>query len=50
MDHLETLYDLDQEIIPAITDHHQVDLVRVSMCNDDDDFIGMLFNNILSYI
>jgi ferrochelatase len=42
MDHLETLYDLDQEIIPAITGRHQVDLVRITMCNDDDDFIAAL--------
>ena len=50
MNHLETLYDLDQEIILAITNRQQVDLARVTMCNDDDDFISMLFNNILSYI
>ena len=42
MDHLETLYDLDQEIIPAITGRHQVDLARITMCNDDDDFIAAL--------
>lgn len=50
MDHLETLYDLDQEIIPAITSQQQVNLIRITMCNDDDDFISMLFNNISSYI
>ncbi|MCD6150956.1 MAG: ferrochelatase [Deltaproteobacteria bacterium] len=50
MDHLETLYDIDQEIIPAVVDRRQIDLVRVTMCNDDDDFIRMLFNNISSYI
>jgi ferrochelatase len=50
MDHLETLYDIDQEIIPAITSQHQVNLIRITMCNDGDDFISMLFNNISSYI
>ena len=50
MDHLETLYDIDQEIIPAITNRHQINLVRITMCNDNDDFIRMLFNDILSYI
>ncbi len=50
MNHLETLYDIDQEIIPAITNQHQVNLVRITMCNDDDDFISMLFNNISAYI
>jgi ferrochelatase len=50
MDHLETLYDIDQEIIPAITSQHQVNLVRITMCNDDDDFISMLFNDISTYI
>ncbi|MEA2109605.1 MAG: ferrochelatase, partial [Pseudomonadota bacterium] len=49
MDHLETLYDIDQEIIPAITSRHQVNLVRITMCNDDDDFISMLFNDISFY-
>lgn len=46
MDHLETLYDLDREIIPAITGRYQVDLIRVSMCNDDDDFIAMMVDHI----
>lgn len=46
MDHLETLYDIDQEIIPAVTSRHQVNLVRITMCNDDDDFISMLFKDI----
>ena len=49
MDHLETLYDIDQEIIPTVTSRHQVNLVRITMCNDDDDFISMLFNNISFY-
>ncbi|MBN2333111.1 MAG: ferrochelatase [Deltaproteobacteria bacterium] len=42
MDHMETLYDLDQEIIPAITGRHDVEISRIAMCNDDDDFIAML--------
>jgi len=50
MDHLETLYDLDHEIIPTITSQHQVKLVRITMCNDDSDFSRMLFNDISSYI
>ena len=49
MDHLETLYDLDQEIIPAITGRHQVDLVRITMCNDDDDFIAALAGGISEF-
>ena len=50
MDHLETLYDLDQEIIPAITGRHQVNLVRIAMCNDDDDFIAMMAGCISNFI
>lgn len=49
MDHLETLFDIDQEIIPAVSSRHQVNLVRISMCNDDDDFISMLCSHISFY-
>ncbi|MBW1645511.1 MAG: ferrochelatase [Deltaproteobacteria bacterium] len=42
MDHLETLYDLDVEIIPELRRLPGVRAARIAMANDDEDFIAML--------
>ncbi len=42
MDHLETLYDLDVEILPSLHRHPGVRAARIAMANDADDFIAML--------